>query len=271
MLLDSTTPSVPLWQCAQPFSSADFFADTPFLGVPQHRIGIIHEISKFPRGGLLGGSGTADSATKKPSKLAALAASRKKAAEEKRKAEAASTANNEVDNSLRMLDRLGKRQKTDDERTEEVRTQVQSLHVASTENAASNHLISNEIDSGHTSSPTRKRVYPKREDKPQVDTTESPANVVDVDMVSDTPIHETEVEKEDLRAMPSSFASSLFPNSLPNTTAFDHQYDSAQILSLPYSIPPDQIANHSPFSKPSPDDVVQMAQKGKGVLPSRKP
>lgn len=62
------------------FSFAEFFKDTPWLGVPPERQGVFIA-PLYPRGGLLGGS--SDGAPK-VSKLQALAAARKKKAQEQK-------------------------------------------------------------------------------------------------------------------------------------------------------------------------------------------
>lgn len=59
--------------CSTPFSAADFFQDSPWLKVPEHRKAEIIIQPLYPRSGLLGGTSKAG----KPSKLAALAAKRK--------------------------------------------------------------------------------------------------------------------------------------------------------------------------------------------------
>ncbi|KAK5050380.1 hypothetical protein LTR84_003661 [Exophiala bonariae] len=59
--------------CSSPFSAAEFFKDSPWLKIPQHRKAEITMQPLYPRGGLLGGTSKAS----KPSKLAALAAKRK--------------------------------------------------------------------------------------------------------------------------------------------------------------------------------------------------
>ncbi len=58
---------------ATPFSVAEFFKDTPWLRIPEHRRAEIVLGSVYPRGGLLGGASNAG----KKSKLASLAAKRR--------------------------------------------------------------------------------------------------------------------------------------------------------------------------------------------------
>ncbi|KUL91103.1 hypothetical protein ZTR_00977 [Talaromyces verruculosus] len=69
----------PFRPCSVHFSAADFFRDTPWLNVPQHRRADILVEPLYPRLGLLGGA----SQEGKMSKLAALAAARKKKTSEK--------------------------------------------------------------------------------------------------------------------------------------------------------------------------------------------
>lgn len=59
--------------CTQPFSTKEFFKDSPWLNVPKHRQGEIVIAPLYPRLGLPGGSSTDN----KMSKLAALAARRR--------------------------------------------------------------------------------------------------------------------------------------------------------------------------------------------------
>ncbi|OJJ45509.1 hypothetical protein ASPZODRAFT_119957 [Penicilliopsis zonata CBS 506.65] len=78
----SSYPLPPSWSsaCAVPFSAAEFFRDSPWLNVPEHRKADIIVEPLHPRLGLLGG---APEAGGKVSKLAALAAARKKKESEK--------------------------------------------------------------------------------------------------------------------------------------------------------------------------------------------
>ncbi|KEF54481.1 elongation factor 1-alpha [Exophiala aquamarina CBS 119918] len=64
--------------CSMPFSAAEFFKDSPWLRVPEHRKAEITIQPAYPRRGLLGGA----SKGSKMSKLAALAAKRKQQANE---------------------------------------------------------------------------------------------------------------------------------------------------------------------------------------------
>jgi elongation factor 1 alpha-like protein len=64
--------------CSTPFSAADFFKDSPWLQIPEHRRAEITIQPLYPRVGLLGGA----SKGSKMSKLAALAAKRKQQANE---------------------------------------------------------------------------------------------------------------------------------------------------------------------------------------------
>ncbi|KAF1999285.1 hypothetical protein P154DRAFT_437649 [Amniculicola lignicola CBS 123094] len=77
--------------------SPGFFWDTPWFGVPSHRLGEITIEPRLPRGRLLGGSS-------KPSKLAALAAARKKKQEDAKNATPAT--NVETDKAVTLLDKL---------------------------------------------------------------------------------------------------------------------------------------------------------------------
>ncbi|KAJ9661587.1 hypothetical protein H2201_006443 [Coniosporium apollinis] len=88
-----------------PFSSVlarDFFKDTPWLQLPEHRRGNISLEPVIPQLRLLGGS------SKPSSKLAALAAARKKKEEEKRAAAPTTDTSAQLpDRAISLLDRLG--------------------------------------------------------------------------------------------------------------------------------------------------------------------
>jgi elongation factor 1 alpha-like protein len=82
----------------------DFFWDTPWGAIPEHRLGALESMSSPRRGGLLGGSS-------KPSKLAALAAARKKKNEEKKQSQPSQSS--ELDRAVGLLDRLGSKKSLD--------------------------------------------------------------------------------------------------------------------------------------------------------------
>lgn len=267
--------SAPLWSFTTHFPS-DFFADTPFLAVPQSRLGNLHPISvsRVPRGRLLGGSSNAAPSAGKPSKLAALAASRKKAAEEKRKAEAAGSSKQGTanDNSIGTESRLGKRQKTGPPEVaanvEGTTSAVEGLSLEEAIPSASktdtvDHAVP--VESVAQAPAIAKRSYPRKEQRLPETTNAVPQPVVQPVVEEEPEIDSQEYPKEDLQAAPSSFANSLF--SAPGTRR------EAKAMPNPAPLFPlhdyTGLSNHDPFSGPSPDDIVRNAQQGKG--PPQKP
>ena len=86
--------------CGGHFSVSEFFRDSPWLNIPEHRLGDILIEPLYPRGGLLGGASSQINAPK--SKLAALAAARR--TKENHKPGDGQTAN-----AVALLDKLGGR------------------------------------------------------------------------------------------------------------------------------------------------------------------
>jgi elongation factor 1 alpha-like protein len=217
------------------FSSADFFADTPWLNVPQERLANILIEPIYPRGGLLGGSAVA---VKPQSKLAALAAARKKAAEDKKRGAEV------VESSIRddlgegtgsgvLLDRLN------------------ALKVrgssAQGENAAFQTISTTKAAS---------RAYPKRQ-KLEEPEPEPPAP--DTEPIAAEPEEPQGPTAEEMTAPPSIFATTMLghatrpPRQQPTATMTD-----STTFSLPY--PNDPKQTNDAFAGPSPDDVVITAQ-----------
>ena len=257
----SIAPPIHTRNCANYFTAAAFFADTPFLAVPPNRLGnIIRAMERpHPRGGLLGGSSTG-----KPSKLAALAASRKKAAEEKKKATSTSapafpsgTVTDEEAkgaeriSSVALLEklRIGKARKGSEEQAENPAETRKTI----------------------VSEQRKKRNYPTREMPPEDESPLEPAPVTE-GHIAETPEQPRE-NAEELIAQPSSFAETLFA---PPISSRSENHESAEmadtslrLFTLPYPTSTEKdtttrksksTANVDPFSGPSPDDVVLQAQ-----------
>jgi len=210
-------------------TAADFFRDTPWLNVPNERRGNIMGQSRYPRGGLLGGSGE----TAKPSKLAALAAARKKAQEDKKKALLEASGNKEPSTSVSLLEKLSIRPK--------------------------NEGIAKSAQSGTSDDLKRKlSTSSSREVPPRLLSRQKPqeGSVADIAVDLQAKVHEKEpfAAVPDLRAIPSSFARTMLGparNSPPVTED--------NMITLPYprlAAPTDR----NPFAGPSPDDVVLNAQ-----------
>ncbi|KIV83257.1 translation elongation factor Tu [Exophiala sideris] len=117
--------------CLSPFSAADFFKDSPWLRIPDHRKAEIIIEPLYPRLGLLGGA----SGGGKMSKLAALAAKRRQKESGRSDSSATDTTGSQDDyaaslNKLRIshTDRTGPgaRQHTDSSDTSSVRLEPES-------------------------------------------------------------------------------------------------------------------------------------------------
>lgn len=214
------------------FSAADFFRDTPWLNVPEHRRGNITIEPRFPQIGLLGGSS-------KPSKLAALAAARKKKQEEER-AKAAAPADapsgslgeqGRPDRGLSLLDRLGGKDKERPESKENV-PMIESTDKSATSTEPKSY-------------PIRRKKSPTPEPEPLLPQPHEEATV---------PKHVA----PDLRGTPSSFAQTVVGHTNQRRSSNAQPREDSSVI-IPY-IQGLQDAKHDPFTGPSPDDVVLNAQ-----------
>ncbi|KAF4541878.1 Elongation factor TU GTP binding domain-containing protein [Lasiodiplodia theobromae] len=214
-------------------ASTDFFADTPWLNVPAHRLGKLAEVHTAPRGYLLGGSS-------KPSKLAALAAARKKKQEEAKASAPVSSADAgepAQDKAIALLDRL----KTKTETPPKDPSPGPSVLSEKTN-----------VEEEEAKAQAKPRAYPIRRKK-------SPSLVREEPVVEPEPLPEPEeqpatkrVKLEDVLGTPSTFATSMF-GPRPGGQ-LDHS-----MFPLPYTSYP-EYAKAKPFAGPSPDDVVLNAQ-----------
>lgn len=221
-------------------SSSDFFADTPWLNVPAHRLGNISEANPTPRGYLLGGSS-------KPSKLAALAAARKKKQEEARANTSSSQGEDQApDKAVAILDRLKAKSEATPKET----------------SSGSSVLSENTNVKEKVQKQSQPRAYPIRNKNSPSLVCEEPVNKPE----EPEPEHEPESEQqakriklEDVKGNPSTFASTIFGSG-------GQLRNGAPLFAfpLPYTSFP-EYAKAKPFAGPSPDDVVLNAQ-AKGAI-----
>ena len=213
----------------------DFFRDSPWLSVPEHRRGAILIEPLHPPGRLPGGSGNDQEAPPR-SKLAALAAARKKK-------ENVSSASRETNSSVALLDSLGTKLRT---------TKIDSQ---STQNHPGQPGAFSK-----TSPPPAKRYPTKKRQAPE------PSEIRNVDPKRPQPSSEREVE-ENLPvvapppiARPSTFARTLFG---PSAASVPPSITPTQ-TSILYPAYTQTDTENDPFAGPSPDDVVTKAQNSKG-------
>jgi elongation factor 1 alpha-like protein len=151
------------------------------------------------------------------------------AARKKKEAEkAAAAAESTTDRSINLLDRLGKDKSTSSEQS---------------------------VQTNKMTFPTRQKRQSAAKQEPQPEArTEVP--------------EASPIQREDLRANPSTFAETLLGNgtlqlddgvSLNRTTSNDGEVQADRSFTLPYMSDP-EYAKRDPFAKPSPDDVVLRAQ-----------
>jgi len=168
----------------------DFWADTPWLHVPESRRTVFAPVEKPFRGRLLGGSA-------KPSKLAALAAKRKM--QQERKVAGISDENQPPERAISLLDRLGS--KFTEKETE--RTSAQSGDVGE------DQLLPRKF-------PIRKKRSPSPETQP------APA--------PEEPSEPAAPPPPDLRADPSVFAKTMLGSSRPWTVPYESRQEDSKIL-----------------------------------------
>lgn len=223
--------------CSAQFSIADFFSDSPWLNIPEDRLGEILIEPLYPRGGLLGGSSKPDGAPK--SKLAALAAARKK--KENQRAEDGQNATS----SVALLDKLtGKPPQLKPDNDSNI-SSLKSLN-------AINEQGVNEQSGKYPRRKPKGLEYPQdgQPAKEDFEKSNSPAS--------------PDIEKKPEitpAAGPSVFAQTIF-----GAAAVSQQHD----IQTPdhYVLGPDTHAKFD-FAGPSPDDIVTKAQNTRG--PTQKP
>lgn len=225
--------------CCMPLSAADFFADVPWLNVPNERRGEILIEPLYPRGGLLGGSPAQSGA--KTSKLAALAAARKKKENEKQKG----LDSQESNTSVTLLGKLSNRARNED-----------ASEVKRPTGSGSGNGVAAQAQ---TSSTIQPRKYPKLRRGSSHAAPPSSEALEGISLSTGTAEHHTQetVTPSIPTAVPSTFATTMFgPLSDPQPSFVE----SFQSLSLSLPQYPDADTKRNPFAGPSPDDIVTKAQ-----------
>lgn len=221
--------------CAVPFSTADFFSDSPWLNIPEDRRGEILIEPLHPQGGLLGGSSKPDGAPK--SKLAALAAARKK--KENQRAEDGQNAAS----SVALLDKLGGKPWQTKPDSAPNKSSSKPLSAITEQNV-------NEQRRKHPSRMS-KGLESQQDDQPAKEALKKSGPMASPDVEKKQEIIPT--------ADPSIFARTIF-----GAPAVSQQRDIQ--TSDRCVVGPDTHAEFD-FAGPSPDDVVTKAQNTKGPSP----
>ncbi|WEW58172.1 hypothetical protein PRK78_003640 [Emydomyces testavorans] len=224
--------------CSAPFSTRDFFKDSPWLNIPLHRKADILIEPLYPRIGLLGG---AQEGSGKMSKLAALAAARKKKESEKNKVNGGATAigpspslvETQRSTSISLLDRLVSNGKAKEGR--EARPSKFPLR---------------KTDRGSIPGPQGKQVTSLGEPRKTLQKPDYP--------VPKSPVSHPEKEMTpsiDIFAQPSSFATALVGDRTSRRPLcyLSHNIDILKLYGQ-------NLAKIFNFAEPSPDDVVVNAQ-----------
>jgi elongation factor 1 alpha-like protein len=230
------------------FSAADFFRDCPWLNVPSHRKAEILVEPLYPRLGLLGG---APENGGKVSKLAALAAARKKKEGEKAPAPAGTpdapspkpshAPSQDTQAPLSLRERLAASGKS----------------IQKPPEGSGLRRLGKSSSSSSSSSPA------PREPQSEV---KSPEPLPEPVELKAEPEPEPKEVAPNIRASPSTFASTIVGAAGPTTAEPSHLHSSADLLKL-YG----QDAEPFDFAAPSPDDVVLNAQStAKGLAIRRK-
>ena len=231
------------------FSAAEFFRDSPWLNVPPHRKTDIRMEPLYPRMGLLGGA--QEGGGGKVSKLAALAAARKKKEGEKTPSGSstpATTAATPSDGSAPGTP------STESTKGTQAPLSLRERLAGNGKPQKSSEGLSSLRSLGKGSpAPT------PLEKKPSSDTSKpKPASVPLPDVVKKEPLHTPEQPKSNIRAQPSSFASTIVGDSIrPQMTGPSHLHSNTVDLMRIYG---QDHAEPFDFAGPSPDDVVTNAQ-----------
>ncbi|EEA28229.1 hypothetical protein EYB25_000829 [Talaromyces marneffei] len=228
----------PFDQCAVHFSAADFFRDTPWLNVPQHRRAEIFVEPLYPRLGLLGGA----SQEGKMSKLAALAAARKK-----KTAEKPSTTEGQLPNQA------------DEKPTP--RSLSERLAMSGSKPSTKSRGLSALSKERRTANLKNPPIISKPEDK----FARKPS--VNEEKVNQATEKQQLEEVADLRAYPSTFAATIIGNGAhPTTPEPGHLLSSSFDVMHIYQ---QDVTEAFDFSGPSPDDIVFNAQSASKGLKSK--
>lgn len=229
-----TRCSLAAGSCGNDFSVADFFKDSPWLNVPNNRVGKILVEPLYPRGGLLGGASTQDSAPK--SKLAALAAARRN--KENQKSDSGQTSS-----SIALLDKLGGKSR-EQRHAGRMKSSNPDSKFATAEQAKS-------VQSRRYLARQPPEIAPLREQTPSQS---FPAAQYSPPTTGDKP-------QPDLApvAAPSAFARTISGSS--------RKHQEPAFALFHYNVQSSERHTEFDFAGPSPDDIVTKAQKTKGAGP----
>jgi elongation factor 1 alpha-like protein len=237
------------------FSAADFFRDCPWLNVPTHRKTDILVEPLYPRLGLLGG---APEAGGKVSKLAALAAARKK--KEGATAEASAALNPRSEQSeTPSPDPQGTPRSLRERLAASGRSTPKPAEGLGSLGRPAKPISSSPspVQKDSTSEPRE----PRKPLVPQV----SPPASRDIEELKEP---ERQQSQPSIRALPSTFASTIVGTSRPTIAEHSHLHSNSRDLLRIYG---QDNAEPFDFAAPSPDDVVLNAQNAaKGLAIRRK-
>jgi elongation factor 1 alpha-like protein len=225
--------------CSIHFCAADFFKDTPWLQVPFHRKAEILIKPLYPAGRLLGG------ASKKPSKLAQLAAARRKKDEEA-KSSRGSAKKSPTQQDAGYIDILAKLGQS-----------------ASLGNMSAG-------DNGPLDRPSQLRLKENSDftDDNLDNSTQESVNVRSKSTRLDVEPNEakpSQSDTQDLQAFPSEFAAAMLGISKRSHTEMTNPPLDERVFSLPL-ISEREDAEPFSFADPSPDDIISVAQSSRGAL-----
>jgi elongation factor 1 alpha-like protein len=239
----------PPLQCSVPFSAADFFRDTPWLNVPQHRKANIIIEPLYPRLGLLGGAAQEG----KISKLAALAAARKKKNIEK---PAEGTEGPPQPQSV---------EQKPTSRSLSERLAVNNARPSARPGGLSALTRDSRLNGGRVTSQKSTPTVPEPDKK----TVPQPS--VDKGRISQEaePKPQQPRENIDLRAVPSTFAATIVGDGGPSTTLSEPSHHLLGSSFDVMHIYQQDVTEAFDFAGPSPDDVVLNAQSASKGLPIR--
>ncbi|OKL56325.1 hypothetical protein UA08_08397 [Talaromyces atroroseus] len=238
----------PFLQCSVPFSAADFFRDTPWLNVPQHRKADIIIESLYPRLGLPGGAAAQEG---KMSKLAALAAARKKKNIEKPSDGAETLLQPHLSEQKPTPRSLSERLAVNNTRPS---VRPGGLSGITRESRGNGGRVANSKSTPTVSEPHKKAVAQPPVDKGRI--------------VQETAKRQQPWEDMDLCAVPSTFAATIVGNESPSKTLpgpshlFGSSFDVMHIYQQ-------DMTEAFDFAGPSPDDVVLNAQSASKGLKSK--
>lgn len=235
---------VPFASCSVPLSAADFFRDSPWLNIPQHRRAEITLEPLYPRLGLLGGAPQEG----KMSKLAALAAARKK-----------KTSENPL--GAEEPSQLQSSEQKQAPRSLSERLAVNNSRTASKTGGLSSITRQGRPASGQTTTSNSSSKVSRDDKGPVV------LPIISKDTSDQTAESQKPEEKADLRASPSTFAATIVGNgsrsSMPEPShLLGNNFDVMQIYHQ-------DLIEAFDFAGPSPDDVVLNAQSASKGLPIR--